>query len=219
MLTNRGNRRAVLAAALAAVAASAGCGQLTAQSQQQPPATVTVTQPAPEQPTTSSQDSETGESQASGESESAEDSAGTRTKAPEAEDGLACSSRELQMQLDPMGPGNGQQTTLEVTNISGHMCQIRGYGGLQFVDYDGNPLPTEINRMQADPPVIVLQQSQSAGMDLTWDVYQAPCVESETLQFTPPGDNRSLSAPWYGAVCRNGLVDATAFRKVYGNGS
>ncbi|WP_344130490.1 DUF4232 domain-containing protein [Saccharopolyspora halophila] len=148
-----------------------------------------MTRPAPAQPTTGAQDSATRTSGTrTAAEESTADSEGTRTGVPEAEGGLACSSRELQMQLDPMGPDSGQQTTLEVTSTSGRMCQIRGCGGLRFADHDGNPLPTEINRMQADPPVIALQRSQSAGMDLTWDIYQAPCAESEVLQFTPPGE-------------------------------
>ncbi|MFC7344467.1 DUF4232 domain-containing protein [Saccharopolyspora griseoalba] len=216
MLTNRGNRRVAMVAALAAAATSAGCGQLMPQSQsQQPPATVTVTQPAPEQPATSEQTS-AGES--TGEESAVDESAPTRTREPEAEDGLACATDELQMRLEPMGPGGDQWTQLKVTNVGARPCQIHGYGGLQFLDYYGSPLPTEIRREEANPPVLTLQRSQSAAMELTWDIYQQPCAEVETLQFTPPSNTETLSAPWYGAVCRNGLVEATAFRMVYGNG-
>jgi hypothetical protein len=214
VLTNRGNRRVVLVATLAAVATSAGCAQLAPQSQEQPPPTVTVTQPAPEQQTTSESDS----AERTSEEESTGDDSATPTEEPEAEDGLACGADELQMRLEPMGPGGDQWTQLKVTNVGGRPCQIHGYGGLQFLDYDGNPLPTEIKRTEANPPVLTLQQSQTAAMELTWDIYQSPCVEVETLQFTPPSNSETLSAPWYGAVCRSGLVEATAFRMVYGDG-
>ncbi len=230
MLTNRGSRRVAMVAALAALATSSGCAQLMPRSQsQQPPATVTVTRPAPERPATSEQDSaqestaqESTAEESTGDGSSG-DSAGegstpTRTVERDAESGLACGTDELQMTLEPMGPDADEWTQLKVTNVGGRPCQIRGYGGLQFLDYHGNPLPTEIHREQADPPVLTLRQSQSAAMELTWDIYQQPCAEVETLQFTPPANTKTLAAPWYGAVCRNGLVDATAFRMVYGNG-
>lgn len=214
MLTNRGNRRIAVVAALAAVATSAGCAQLMPQSQQQPAPTVTVTQPAPEQPTTSEQAS----GQTSEDSESVGDATATRTEEPEAEDGLACGARGLRMQLYPIGPGSDSWTNLQVTNVTEQMCQVRGYGGLQLLDYQGNALPTEINRTQANPPTLTLQPGESAAMRLSWETGRSPCVDSEKLQFTPPGDNHTITAEWYGAVCRNGLFDAEAFRKVDNGG-
>ena len=216
MLTNRGNRRIALVAALAAVATSAGCAQLMPQSQQQPAPTVTVTQPAPEQPATSEQESSAQTSEDSG--DTVGDATATRTEEPEAEDGLACGARGLRMQLYPIGPSADTWTNLQVTNVTEQMCQVRGYGGLQLLDYQGNALTTEINRTQANPPTLTLQPGESAAMRLDWDVQQSPCVDSTKLQFTPPGDNHTITAEWYGAVCRNGLFDAEAFRKVDNGG-
>lgn len=206
MLKSRGKRLGALIVATAAVTVS--CGQQAPQAQQ-PPATVTVTQPAPEQ---------TSEAQEAPESTSESSEQATKSKEPEAEDGLACAADELQLQLDPNYPqADGNQMTLKVTNIGSRPCQMRGYGGLQFVDYYGKPVDTKMNRLQANPPTITIEQSQSAALDLTWDIYQSPCVEPETLQFTPPGDDKTIKSVWgRGAVCRGGLVDATAFRNVWG---
>lgn len=208
MLQNRGKRLAALLVAATAVTVS--CAQQAPQAQQ-PPATVTVTQPAPQESSTSGAAENT-------ESTSDSSEVSSRSKEPEAEDGLACAAEELQLQLDPNYPqADGSHMTLKVTNIGGRPCQIRGYGGLQFVDHDGKPVDTKLNRLQANPPTITIQQSQSAGLDLTWDIYQSPCVEPETLQFTPPGDDKAIKSVWgRGAVCRGGLVDATAFRNVWG---
>lgn len=132
---------------------------------------------------------------------------------------MACAAEELQARLEPesMAEAVGERTTLRVTNVGGRQCQLRGYGGLQFLDYYGKPVETKLNRLQANPPAIAWERGQSSGLDLIWDLYQGPCVESETLQFTPPGDDRSVPALWgLGAVCRGGLLDATAFRNVYG---
>ncbi|GAB3682253.1 DUF4232 domain-containing protein [Saccharopolyspora tripterygii] len=208
MLEIRGKRLGALIAATAAVTVS--CGQQAPQAQQ-PPAVVTVTQPAPQGSATSSSEAST---------ESTEDSseATSKSKEPEAEDGLACAADELQLQLDPNYPqADGHHMTLKVTNIGSRPCQMRGYGGLQFVDYYGKPVDTKLNRLQANPPTVTIEQSQSAALDLTWDIYQSPCVEPETLQFTPPGDDKTIKSVWgRGAVCRGGLVDATAFRNVWG---
>lgn len=208
VLEIRGKRLGALIAATAAV--TVACGQQAPQAQQ-PPAVVTVTQPAPQETATSS-------SEESSESTSDSSEAPSKSKEPEAEDGLACAAEELQLQLDPNYPqADGSHMTLKVTNIGGRPCQIRGYGGLQFVDFNGKPVDTELNRLQANPPTITIEQSQSAGLDLTWDIYQSPCVEPETLQFTPPGDDKAIKSVWgRGAVCRGGLVDATAFRNVWG---
>ncbi|MEV4731124.1 DUF4232 domain-containing protein [Saccharopolyspora sp. NPDC049426] len=205
-LKNNGKRLGAFGAALAAVAVSSACGQLVPQAPQ-PPATVTVTQPPPQESPTSGSESTSDSSEAP-----------SKSKEPEAEDGLACAAEELQLQLDPNYPqADGSHMTLKVTNIGGRPCQIRGYGGLQFVDFNGKPVDTELNRLQANPPTITIEQSQSAGLDLTWDIYQSPCVEPETLQFTPPGDDKAIKSVWgRGAVCRGGLVDATAFRNVWG---
>lgn len=205
-----GKRIGAFGVALAAVAVSSACGQMGSQAQQ-PPAVVTVTQPAP-------QESETSSSGETSDSTSDSSEAPSKSKEPEAEDGLACAAEELQLQLDPNYPqADGSHMTLKVTNIGGRPCQIRGYGGLQFVDFHGKPVDTKLNRLQPNPPTITIEQSQSAGLDLTWDIYQSPCVEPETLQFTPPGDDKTIKSVWgRGAVCRGGLVDATAFRNVWG---
>ncbi|MBE9373217.1 DUF4232 domain-containing protein [Saccharopolyspora sp. HNM0983] len=153
------------------------------------------------------------------ESGSAEDSGASESREPEAEDAMACAADELQASLEPDNnrEASGSRTMLRVTNVGGRMCQLRGYGGIQFLDYEGNPVDTALNRTEFNPPTITLQQSQSAGMDLTWDIYQEPCVEPETLQYTPPGDDESAQAVWgLGAVCRGGLVDATALRNIWG---
>lgn len=183
---------------------------------------MTVQQPPPPQPQAAEEggDESTDPSAGSGEeSASAAETGATETKEPEAEDALACAADELQARFEPENgrEAPGSRTMLRLTNVSGRACQLRGYGGLQFLDYEGNPVATEINRKEFNPPTITLQQSQSAGMDLTWDIYEGSCVEPETVQYTPPGDDGSAQAVWgLGAVCRGGLVDATALRNIWG---
>lgn len=187
---------------------------------------MTVQQPPPPQGAAEDGGESTDPGAGSGEgSDSAEESGSTEESGvsesgePEAEDAMACAADELQARFEPENnrEASGSHTMLRLTNVGGRACQLRGYGGIQFLDHEGNPAETALNRKEFDPPTITLQQSQSAGMDLTWDIYEQPCVEPETVQYTPPGDEQSVQAVWgLGAVCRGGLVDATALRNVWG---
>lgn len=111
--------------------------------------------------------------------------------------------------------------TLWITNTGTAPCTLDGYGGLQLMDSNGDPLPTEVRRTaDPGPAPVALSPGERAGENLHWGVVPGdgepagrPCEPTPaSIEVMPPDDNRSVAARWpYHQVCQHGLIWESAY--------
>lgn len=120
------------------------------------------------------------------------------------------------------GAAGNRYSALVLTNRSGHTCTVYGYGGLQLLDANRQPVPTRQARdPQVPPQRVLLRPGMSAHADLHWGAVPSgdesvtgPCEpEPAYLLVTPPDETRSLRIGWAaGPVCQHGVIDQGAYR-------
>jgi hypothetical protein len=146
-------------------------------------------------------------------SESAPPSAGTK-----------CTAKDLKGSVAPLDAAAGNRyAELVVTNKSGRMCTMYGYGGLQFIDGDGKATPTQLSRQpDPGPAVVTLPPGGSAAKKLHWGVVPSgnesqtgPCEPpSAGVRIIPPDDTQAFIVTYeFGSVCARGHVDGSAYFK------
>ncbi len=133
-----------------------------------------------------------------------------------------CHTSMLSGTLQPGAPGAGQRyADLMLRNDSGETCALYGYGGLQLVDAEGRPLPTDLTRnANPGPTLIELAPGDAAAATLHWSVVPhgeepvtGPCGPTPAgVEVIPPDETDPLSVEWpFGPVCGQGSVDGTAY--------
>jgi hypothetical protein len=132
-----------------------------------------------------------------------------------------CGTAGLSVQLLPGSPGAGQRyATVVLTNTSGQLCTIRGYGGLGLLGAPGQGVPTDLRRVASPSPrTVSLAPGGSARSLLHWTVVPAadePAAACEptatTVVVTPPDQTLAALLPWAsGPVCQHGLIQQNAY--------
>ncbi|QGK71991.1 DUF4232 domain-containing protein [Allosaccharopolyspora coralli] len=203
----------------------ASCGRATddlaAQVPAAPPAPQQAEQPAtaPEPPPPPAPAPSTEDSEASG--PAPEQSEVQQDELQQAEV-QRCHTSMLSGILQPGNPGAGQRhADLVLRNDSGETCTLYGYGGLQLVDAEGRPLPTDFTRnANPGPTLIELAPGDAAAATLHWSVVPhgdepvtEPCAPTPAgAEVIPPDETDPLPVEWpFGPVCGQGSVDGTAY--------
>jgi hypothetical protein len=188
---------------LAAVLSACGNQPEESTGDSQPPTeTVTVTQPA--SPTTEPSSSST---------ESAPTDQGTK-----------CTAQNLAGTVQPLDAAAGNRyAELVVTNKTDATCTLYGYGGLEFVDGNGKPTPTDLTRQpDPGPTLVTLAPGQTAAKKLHWGVVATgnepatgPCQPpSAGARVIPPDDTQAFIVTFdFGSVCAGGHVEGSAYHK------
>ena len=130
-----------------------------------------------------------------------------------------CHTSELALTVRGLSPGAGQRyAAVDLTNQSGHRCEVYGYVGMQLFDAGRAPVPTDVVRnVAAAPHTVQLAHGQAAYATLHWTVVPgsdetrpgAPCEPvASTVEVTPPDETTQLSTAWnLGQVCLHGRSD------------
>jgi len=140
----------------------------------------------------------------------------------------ACATSGLVVWLDTMGNGTagGTYYNLELTNLSGHSCTLRGYPGVSAVNLTGEQLGSAASRdTVAAPGLVTLKSGTSAaglppvGIDATATVVlkitdvgvygPSSCkyVTASGLRVYPPDQTASKVVPFPFVACsRTGPV-------------
>jgi hypothetical protein len=110
--------------------------------------------------------------------------------------------------------------TLLVTNKGTGACTLYGYGGLQLVDAQGNPTPTNLTRTPDPGPVLLtLKPGGSAGKKLHWGVVPTgdepdtgPCQPASAgARVIPPDETEPFAVRFdFGSVCAKGTIEGSA---------
>ena len=167
----------------------------------QPPVTTPLSLP-PADPTTTTATSE-----------SAPRSAGTK-----------CTAKDLKGTVAQSDAAAGNRyAELVVTNTSDRTCTLYGYGGLQLVDANHKPTPTDLAREpDPAPSLVTLPPGGTAAKKLHWGVVPSgnePATgtcepASAGARATPPDDTRSFIVTYqFGSVCARGHMDGSAYFK------
>ena len=122
-----------------------------------------------------------------------------------------CATSELVVWLDTRGGGAAAGSAyykLELANLSGHTCTLRGYPGVSAVDLRGRQLGSAASRDPAQAPRAVrLARGASAVATLRiGDAvnYPAPRCREQTaagLRVYPPGETASRVVPFPFLAC------------------
>lgn len=149
--------------------------------------------------------------------------ASTTTAAPSTSPGVPrCSAATLAGTIRPADAGAGNRyATLVVTAKSA--CTLYGYGGLQLVDAQGKPTPTNLIRTPNPGPALVsLQPGQTAHKTLHWTVVPTgdepvtgPCEPpSAGATVIPPDETQPFTVVYdFGPVCDKGRIEGSAYVK------
>lgn len=133
-----------------------------------------------------------------------------------------CHTADLTAHLRPLDSAAGQRyAAVQLTNRSASTCRVFGYGGVQLLDANHQPLPTrQVRDPLAPPRLVLLEPGASASSRLHWGVVPAdtesqtgPCEPTPAqLLVTPPDETQPIAVPWpYGPVCQHGRIDQTAY--------
>ncbi len=120
--------------------------------------------------------------------------------------------------------GAGQRyADLVLENRTGPTCTLYGYGGLELLDANGRPLPTNLSRTpNPGPQVLRLAKGQSARATLHWTAVPGegepttgPCETAPAAaRVTPPDEKDPLLVEWsLGSVCQHGSIDGSAYQR------
>ncbi|MCT2582756.1 DUF4232 domain-containing protein [Actinophytocola gossypii] len=146
---------------------------------------------------------------------------GTESAPPEAAD-TKCVAMELEGEIANADAGAGNRyANLVVTNKSQRECTLYGYGGLEFVDADGNANPTDLVRTpNPGPSLVTLAPGESAAKKLHWGVVPTgdePATgrcqpPSAGIRVIPPDDTQAFVVSHdFGSVCGAGHVEGSAY--------
>lgn len=135
-----------------------------------------------------------------------------------------CTAAMLSGTIQPTDAGAGQRyANLVVTNKATKVCSLYGYGGLQLVDGNGNPTPTNLTRVpNPGPTLVTLPPGAKAIKKLHWGVVPAdgepvegPCQPpSAGATVIPPDDTQPFTVTFdFGSVCAKGTIEGSAYHK------
>jgi hypothetical protein len=224
-LGGRGLRVLQVAGALLLAAAATGCNaqpagpEIAAGEAPAPPIEVgQETQPEPAAPPT-------GTPTGTGTAEEAEAEDPGEPTGTEVQDAISrCHTSMLAGTLQPAEAGAGHRyAELVLRNVSGEPCRIYGYGGLQLVDEQGNPLPTQLDRVaNPGPSLITLEPGDSVSASLHWtavphgdEPVDGPCQPTPAAaEVIPPDETDPLRVEWtMGPVCGYGAIEGSAYHQ------
>lgn len=135
-----------------------------------------------------------------------------------------CTAAMLSGSIQQSDAGAGQRyANLVVTNKATKACTLFGYGGLQLVDANGNPTPTNLTRVpNPGPTLVTLPPGGTASKKLHWGVVPAggepvegPCQPpSAGATVIPPDDTQPFKVTFdFGSVCAKGTIEGSAYHK------
>lgn len=138
--------------------------------------------------------------------------------------GTKCTAADLEGTIAPSDAAAGNRyADLVVTNTSGAKCTLYGYGGLEFTDADGKPLPTALSRsLPPKPALVTLPPGGKAAKELHWtavpsgdEPVDGPCeTPAAGARVIPPDDTKAFTVTFsFGPVCGHGAVDGSAYFK------
>ncbi|WP_291412615.1 DUF4232 domain-containing protein [Actinophytocola sp.] len=136
--------------------------------------------------------------------------------------GTRCTAQDLRGVVQPEDAAAGNRyARLVVTNKSDAECTLYGYGGLQFVDGNGKPTPTDLTRRpDPGPSLVTLKPGATAAKKLHWGVVPSgnepvsgPCQPpSAGIRIIPPDDTESFTVKFdFGSVCAAGHIEGSAY--------
>ncbi|HEU5475416.1 MAG TPA: DUF4232 domain-containing protein [Actinophytocola sp.] len=146
----------------------------------------------------------------------------TASTAPSLGDVPRCETGWLTGSVRPLEPAAGNRyAQLVLTNTGGPLCAMYGYGGLQLVDAQGTPNPTDLVRTPDPGPTLVsLKPGEAAVKKLHWTVVPSgdepttgPCQPpSAGAKVIPPDETTALSVNYdFGSVCAGGKIEGSAY--------
>lgn len=144
-------------------------------------------------------------------------STGRRSPAP------ACQTAQLHGSFGTLDAGAGQRyVPLVLTNIARNPCSLSGYPSVQLVGVGGQPIPTDVvridtgsvTRVTVSPGHRVSSVLHWIGIPLSDEAQTGPCEATPShADITPPGDATPLSIAWsFDAVCGHGQIDTRPLR-------
>lgn len=147
---------------------------------------------------------------------------GTENAPPDA--GTKCTATDLKGTVAPQDSGAGNRyAEIVVTNKTDRTCTLYGYGGLEFIDGNGKPTPTDLTRQPDPGPTLVrLPPGGSAAKKLHWGAVPSgdepvtgPCEPASAgARIIPPDDTQTFIVTYaFGSVCARGRVDGSAYFK------
>lgn len=218
------NRLGPAGAAVLTAALLGGCGSIANQAELPNAAgnAVTPSSPAPAPaPEPASRPSPAAESSAEPAAEPATEPAREQAQAQPSRV-ERCHTSMLSGNVQRGEPGAGQRyAELVLTNTSGETCTLYGYGGMQLIDENGDPLPTDVERTPSPGPEVVrLAPGDSASATLHWTAVphqgeptDGPCQpRPASAQVIPPDETDPLTVSWqFGPVCGFGSIDGSAY--------
>ncbi|MER5387525.1 DUF4232 domain-containing protein [Saccharopolyspora sp. NPDC002686] len=216
----RGRSTALPALTAAAAALLAACGQNPAQ-QAPPPATVTVTQPAPQESSEAKEDAEAQESSAA--DESTADSAGSAEENPSQG---PCRTSQLRarfypnsvdgLQKDPSQPPDRAHAMLRFANVGASPCTVEGAARLEFVGHSGELLGSTLDEVTHAPTeAISIGTREGVGQDLWWkyDPFKdGACIDPAKVRVYPPENTEPITLDWnLSVICAGGTLETSLF--------
>jgi hypothetical protein len=201
VLEIRGKRLGALIAATAAVTES--CGQQAPQAQQSP-ATVTVTQPAPEG---TSEAQESSSEQASGEAKASHPEEIPTQKPCKASELRArfYPANMVQLSDEPNQPSDGSRVKLRLANVGAKACTIEGDPRFEFIDLNGvvRPATTQVVAGAAPFSAMSIGTREGVSQDIWWKYPAGNCVDDPPkINIYPDGSTEPITVEWtFGPVC------------------
>lgn len=133
-----------------------------------------------------------------------------------------CTAESLSGAIEPQDAGAGNRyATLTVTNKSGQVCSLWGYGGLELLDLAKAEVPTQAERnLDPAPNLVTLQPGASAAKNLRWGVIatgdeptDGPCQPPATaVRVIPPDETEPFEVDFdFGSVCAGGRIQTSAY--------
>ncbi|MCP2169169.1 DUF4232 domain-containing protein [Goodfellowiella coeruleoviolacea] len=112
---------------------------------------------------------------------------------------------------------------LEVTNVSKTGCTLYGYGGMQLLTSDNQPVPTNMQRVaNPGPSLVALEPGATAVANLHWTAVPsgdepdtAACEPEATKAIAiPPDETEPMTFTWnLGPVCDHGRIEGSAYHR------
>lgn len=133
-----------------------------------------------------------------------------------------CHTGQLAASIEEQDAGAGQRyADVVLRNNGSQPCTVYGYGGMQLVGGNGEPIPTNLERVPNPGPSLVrLDPGASTRATLHWTVVptgdeptSGPCEpEAASVRVTPPDERAAQTVPWdRGPVCDHGRIQGSAY--------
>lgn len=135
---------------------------------------------------------------------------------------VPCTAPLLSGSIKSMDSAAGSRyVTLTVTNKSQQTCTLQGYGRVELLGTNKEPLPTNaVRNLNPVPTLVTLRPGATAGKILHWSVVAAPgepdtgpCQPAATaIRVTPPDQDEPFDVDYgFGAVCAEGRLETSAY--------